>query len=737
MAFNLPAQSGLAPLKPASTTAWTRPVDWISITDAPNEVQFLVADTGLATYAIKTTFSRTGSQDLIIDWGDSTTSTISTTTAVTTQHSYTVGTGTPCSRGYTTFKIRIYGSAAGVTITDSQFVILTTAVNNSIPVAINTWGVLEAYFGDGFAATTFASYFMGNIVSTIGASQGNFSMLEYCKLPATFNATSFSNAFDYCYSLAVLVMPTSAPNMTTFGLCFRNCVNLQSLTFPPDATGITNLGNAFNNCQRITSITLPTTLDSCTTLNQAFIQCYLLNAINLPSLATCTDYSSAFSLCISLANVKLTGWTSTGVLINTSSMFSSCYSLSLLNIPNPVAATTFTATTMFNACYSLVQLIFPSNFNITGSATNIFINCFTLITVAFPTTTGITDLNTAFSNCLNIQNITLPTTVGATISMNSTFATCGSLRSVTIPSGYTMTSATTIASNCFSLTSFTFPTGAQNSLTGLTSAFSGCNQLDTVTLPSSLTGVTAISFMFNGCNKLETVTFPATMNLVTTMASAFSGCSNLNSVTLPTSMSGLTGTGFANAFQNCYNLITCTLPATVAATISSFSSTFNGCTALKTITLPTTQTTSLSTLVSTFVSCANLTTVNNSAFLGNTLGNSAVAVDGSTMTTSCGQLTSLDFYPKFSKLTLQGTATNRNNLTSLRLRNTATSGTVPWGGSSPQIQLAYTNLSAAAIDQVFTDLTTVTSKTIDITGATGAATCTRTIATAKGWTVTG
>jgi hypothetical protein len=155
-----------------------------------------------------------------------------------------------------------------------------------------------------------------------------------------------------------------------------------------------------------------------------------------------------------------------------------------------------------------------------------------------------------------------------------------------------------------------------------------------------------------------------------------------------------------------------------------------------TITLPTTQTTSLTTLASTFVSCANLTTVNNVDKLGSTLAAGAL-VDGSTMTTSAGQLTSLDFYCKFNKLTLQGTATNRNNLTSLRLRNNSTTAPLQYIGSSPQIQLAYTNLSAAAIDQVFTDLPTVTSKTIDITGATGAATCTRSIATAKGWSVTG
>ena len=41
------------------------------------------------------------------------------------------------------------------------------------------------------------------------------------------------------------------------------------------------------------------------------------------------------------------------------------------------------------------------------------------------------------------------------------------------------------------------------------------------------------------------------------------------------------------------------------------------------------------------------------------------------------------------------------------------------------------------MDQLFTDLTTIVGKTINITGCSGAAGCTRSIATAKGWTVTG
>lgn len=58
--------------------------------------------------------------------------------------------------------------------------------------------------------------------------------------------------------------------------------------------------------------------------------------------------------------------------------------------------------------------------------------------------------------------------------------------------------------------------------------------------------------------------------------------------------------------------------------------------------------------------------------------------------------------------------------------------------STTSITLAGSNLNAAALNKVFTDLgTAASSASINVTGTPGATTCDRTIATAKGWTVTG
>jgi hypothetical protein len=66
-----------------------------------------------------------------------------------------------------------------------------------------------------------------------------------------------------------------------------------------------------------------------------------------------------------------------------------------------------------------------------------------------------------------------------------------------------------------------------------------------------------------------------------------------------------------------------------------------------------------------------------------------------------------------------------------------------WTGISPQINVSNTNMSTANLVQLFTDMAAqgnVTSKTINITTATGTAGLTaadRLIITSKGWTITG
>jgi hypothetical protein len=141
----------------------------------------------------------------------------------------------------------------------------------------------------------------------------------------------------------------------------------------------------------------------------------------------------------------------------------------------------------------------------------------------------------------------------------------------------------------------------------------------------------------------------------------------------------------------------------------------------------------INTISNMLTQCGVLTTVNNLDKIGSLVA--TPLVNGSFFTSQTYALTSLSFNCPFSQLAVNGSFNSRfNKLNSLRLLNTSIG---QWVGSSPQINVSYCDLGIAALDQLFTDLTTVTSKTINITGCTGAAGCTRSIATAKGWTVTG
>jgi hypothetical protein len=135
--------------------------------------------------------------------------------------------------------------------------------------------------------------------------------------------------------------------------------------------------------------------------------------------------------------------------------------------------------------------------------------------------------------------------------------------------------------------------------------------------------------------------------------------------------------------------------------------------------------------------CGALVTINNLNRVGSLTATPLVNGQmgaASTANSNTPSLTSLSFSCPFSQFSYVGSNPYQNNLTSLRLLNT---GTGQYTASSPHINLFMCNLNAAALNQVFTDLPTVTSKTINITGCTGSAGCTRSIATAKGWTVTG
>ena len=197
---------------------------------------------------------------------------------------------------------------------------------------------------------------------------------------------------------------------------------------------------------------------------------------------------------------------------------------------------------------------------------------------------------------------------------SSAFSGCYQLTSVTIPNSVTSIGDRAFAS-CSALTSLTIP----NSVTSIgSSAFHSCQKLTSVTIGSGVTSIGEGSFMY--CSSLTSVTIP---NSVTSIGKeAFSSCSSLTSVTIGNSVTSI---GYS-AFYYCSSLKSINIPNSVT---SIGGSAFHSCRSLTSMKIPN-SVTSLGSFIFTY--CSGLTSV--------TIPNSVTSIGEATFM-YCSGLTSV------------------------------------------------------------------------------------------------
>jgi len=737
MAFNLPVQNYFS--RTTGPATYSRPADWPVITDVATEVQFLFCDLGDATCTIRTAFTRTsGAQNIVIDWGDGTTNTVSSVFGTDTFHTYTPGAGTPCSLGYTTFKIRVYFTGTGVSVLDNCAILPLLNTQLATIASPQNCAVLEAYYGNSTQNATRVNFFSGG-QGTSGL--GVYTNLEFVKLPATVTWAFQANLFYGCVSLKKVVMPTSNSAATSYQTTFADCYSLLEVVFPSNATSVTSFLNTFQNCFNLRSVTFPTTLNSCTTFGSCFLSCINLRTITFPSINACNNLSTTFNECRQLEWAKFTSMPTVVGAITMASCFANCINLQNVYFPaTGTAGSIYDLSSTFSNCPQLKSIVFPSNINV-SNFTNTFSQCVALGSCILPTNTPACSIfNSIFSGCASLLKITLPTTAAANTQFVSAFATCYKLEQITIPSGYSFSRLDGMCNNCLSLKTFTWTPGVQNSLTNFNSAFNGCTLLTSITMPTSMTALTDFALTFQNCRSLLTLTLPSTLNAVTSMSGCFSGCRSLTSVTLPTSMSACTN--FSFTFSGCRVIESITLPNTVGV-VTTFRVCFQLCSNLKTCVLPgAAQLSAVTTIDLMFYGCSNLKTLTNFAKIGSLTATPLINA-GTMNYNRFTNGSAISFSGPLSKLDISsnsGQAQYITDVQSVRLTN-ASAG--QWTGTSPQISVQETNMSTAQIVQLFDDMAAqgnVSSKTINITRATGAAALTaanRLIVTSKGWTITG
>jgi hypothetical protein len=721
---------------------WVRPSDWPVITDTPNEIWALVNDQGAAFFSFTAVF--TGSA--FVDWGDGS-SPVSLSSGMPFTKSYTPGTGATCSRGYTTFKVRIYGATTWTSVRPTAAV--GTAANGSYLSVVYSTGLLEIYYGDGVGIGTAAGYFN----STSGSV--NFQQLEYAKFPSVVNsALQMNSMFSGCKSLQMVILPNIGPSASTsFNSTFSGCSSLKSITMPSSGP-ISSLSSAFSGCSDLKSVifasaSTSTILSNTGGLDSAFANCYNLVSVDLPAITTTTNLSSTFINCYNLRYFRTYGSPS-GQSVAAASMFQECRSLEQAIFPNPASASTFSAASMFQVCSSLKNISFPDKI-LFSSMVQMFQACYTIQRVEFQATSmpALTSMSNMFLNCFNLVSVILPTSASSNVVGTSMFGNCGSIGSFS--SSFAFNPTNSMFANCSNLKSVSLP--GITASTSYEAIFQNCFNLTNITLPGTLTASTTFNQMFLNCSSLKSFTMPAVStggSSTTTNAFGlmFSGCNSLRTLgftSFGTHSYTSAGANFFNQmFLNCVSLQSLDLSAFSTLTINSTADVtngqmFNNCNSLKTLKYGfrvQSQGASGTNIAASLLNCSSLTNLDISDAYATTTTNLTWQAIG-TATTNIAQVQGMTFSCRFSRFQHNGTVAIRYNLQNLRLTNNAAG---QYGGASPQIDVSYTLLGQAALVQLFNDLPTLTSKTINITGCPGAALLTapeRAIATGKGWSITG
>lgn len=272
-----------------------------------------------------------------IDWGDSTTSTLSgtsTTTGVQTSHTY------PAAGVYHIGIYKPSGNTQCSIIGDSSQArsrLLAFATMGSNPTAAYNSGIRALNFSNSitFLENSFGAYALSrtgvrsiNYVGGAANACGNYAFNTCYCLPfyaawASFNASqTFGNyCFSDCSSLKAISFPRAATALGTY--MFRRCYSLQRVCLPGGITAVPDY--AFQNCYALNRVVIPEGVTSIG--GSAFQNCYNLAEITLPSTVT-TISVNAFNGCNALTAVKIPS----GVTTINAQTFYNCYSLAVLDL---------------------------------------------------------------------------------------------------------------------------------------------------------------------------------------------------------------------------------------------------------------------------------------------------------------------------------------------------------------------------------------------------------------------
>ena len=304
--------------------------------------------------------------------------------------------------------------------------------------------------------------------------------------------------------------------------------------------GITSIGdNAFENCEYLESIKIPSSVTYIG--NNAFKGCKNLTSIILSSNLTKIG-SYAFSGCTSLNNVVIpSNVTELGYLI-----FENCENLTNITLPSNL---TKIGREAFSGCTSLKNIILPANLTELGNS--LFSGCTSLTSVTIGNINKIGE--STFRNCSNLANIQLPE--GLENIGNYAFDGCIKLNSITIPA-----SVEKIGDHAFeNCGNLQINVEEENmNFSSINGSLYNKDKTYLIRVPQNITTFNFIenlevinNWAFTGCVNLESITIPSSIKCIG--KEAFSDCTSLLTVTVNTlSVPILNSDAFPDNLTNIY-----------------------------------------------------------------------------------------------------------------------------------------------------------------------------------------
>jgi hypothetical protein len=424
----------------------------------------------------------------------------------------------------------------------------------------------------------------------------NCTALTDATIPAGVRSIGIS-AFKGCDKIANLSVPFVGGNAENgfIGYIFGATSAENNVHFVPASlatVSVTNCtaiaANAFKGCGTITNIALPANLTSVGA--SAFSGCTAIEKLFIEDLAgwCAVDFASADANPLSQgADLYIGGKTTSAITIPETVFtikpfaFYNCMSVKFLNVKNGAKEIGASA---FEGCEKLQSV------NIADSVTRIgasaFKNCNALEEISLPFIgaehggAANTHFGYIFGGKTRDDNeMVVPAnlrfvsvTAGKSIGF-SAFYGCRNIHSITLPAGLT-----TIENAAFSACTMLAAIEIPQTVTAIgESAFSYCTSLVRADIPDSV--VTVGNFCFYECTELSTVTLGKSLTAVSN--DMFKGCVKLFSVSFAPE-NAITAIGH-QSFLDCQSLATIEIPKGVTL-IDSYA--FAGCTSLTSIVIP-------------------------------------------------------------------------------------------------------------------------------------------------------